>query len=102
MPTNSVSIIFALQAEKPGLKKSVTRNELPSRKTRNGLPRKDPSAYDQAMRYLAAITMLILALALVQPVAAQSFKPDYGAGANAYDDKDYATALRHFRPAGLC
>ena len=29
-------------------------------------------AYDQVMRYLAAITMLILALALVQPVAAQS------------------------------
>ena len=37
-------------------------------------------AYDQVMRFLAAITMLILALAMVQPVAAQSFKPDYDDG----------------------
>ena len=49
---------------------SMTSNELPSPKFRNGLPRKDPSAYDQAMRYLAAITMLVLALAMVQPAAA--------------------------------
>jgi TPR repeat protein len=62
------------------------------------LRQKDPSAYDQAMRFLAAITMLILALAMVQPVAAQSFKPDYDAGYKAYEQKDYATALRHFRP----
>jgi TPR repeat protein len=55
-------------------------------------------AYDHAMRYLAAITMLVLALAMVQPVAAQSFKPDYDAGYKAYEQKDYATALRHFRP----
>ena len=50
------------------------------------------------MRYLAAITMLVLAVAMVQPVAAQSFKPDYYAGDAAYMKKDYATALRHFRP----
>ena len=37
-------------------------------------------AYDQAMRCLAVITMLNLAMAMAQPVAAQSFKPDYGAG----------------------
>lgn len=42
--------------------------------------------------------MLMLALAITQPVEAQSFKPDYLAGANAYDQKDYATALRHLRP----
>jgi hypothetical protein len=29
---------------------------------------------------LAVITMLILAMAMAQPVAAQSFKPDYDAG----------------------
>ena len=80
MPKNSGSIILTLQAEKLGLKMSVTRNELPSGKTRNGLPRKDPSAYDQAMRDLAAITLLILALAMVQPVAAQGFKPDFKFG----------------------
>ena len=50
------------------------------------------------MRYLAAITLLILAIAMVQPVAAQSFKPDPGAGIAAWKQKDYATALRHFRP----
>ena len=50
------------------------------------------------MRYLAAITMLILALAIIQPVAAQSFKPDFKVGLDAYFKKDYATALRHFRP----
>ena len=44
------------------------------RKYRNGLRQTDPSAYDQAMRYLAAITMLVLVMA--QPVAALSFKPD--------------------------
>ena len=42
--------------------------------------------------------MLVLAFALVQPVAAQSFKPDNEAGWKAYKQKDYATALRHFRP----
>ena len=50
------------------------------------------------MRHLAAITMLVLALAMAQPVAAQSFKPDYWAGDTAYLNKDYATALRHWRP----
>ena len=42
--------------------------------------------------------MLILALALVQPVAAQSFKPDFQAGMDAYNQKDYVTALKHWRP----
>jgi hypothetical protein len=50
------------------------------------------------MGFLAAITLLILALALVQPVSAQSFKPDNEAGWKAYKQKDYATALGHFRP----
>ena len=50
------------------------------------------------MRYLATITMLVLAMALVQPVAAQSFKPDYLAGLSAYVKKDYATALKLWRP----
>ena len=77
---------------------SVTRNWLPWRKTRNGLPGKDPCAYDQAMRYLAIITMLVLAMTLAQPVAAQSFKPDRKAGWDAYHKKDYAMALRHWRP----
>ena len=44
------------------------------------------------MRYLAAITMLVLALAMVQPVAAQSFKPDLEAGYGAWKQKDYATS----------
>ena len=48
------------------------------------------------MRYLAVITMLVLAMA--QPVAAQSFKPDIEAGDKAYNEEDYATALRHWRP----
>ncbi|MFP6735031.1 MAG: sel1 repeat family protein, partial [Rhodospirillales bacterium] len=43
---------------------------------------------------MAAITLLILALALVQPVAAQSIN----AGLEASSQKDYATALKHFRP----
>ena len=55
-------------------------------------------AYDQAMRFLASITMLVLALAMVQPVSAQSFKPDFDAGWAAYVKNDYATTLRHFRP----
>ena len=50
------------------------------------------------MRYLAVITTLILALAIAQPVAAQSFKPDYLAGLSAYVQKDYATALKLWRP----
>ncbi len=50
------------------------------------------------MRYLSAITMLVLSLAITQPVAAQSFKPDYKAGWEAYHQMDYATALRHWRP----
>ena len=49
------------------------------------------------MRLLAVITLLVLALALVQPVAAQSFKPDYMAGLHAFDRKDYVTALAHLR-----
>ena len=40
--------------------------------------------------------MLILVMA--QPVAAQSFKPDFEVGDAAYDRKDYATALKHLRP----
>ena len=62
------------------------------------MPRKDLWAYDLGMRYLAVITMMILAWAIVQPVAAQSFKPDVDAGFKAYEQKDFATALRHFRP----
>ena len=58
---------------------------------------KDSSAYDLAMRFLAVITLLILALAVVRPVAAQSFKPDYDAGMDAYAKSDYATALKHLR-----
>ena len=54
--------------------------------------------YDQAMRYLAAITMLVLAVAMTQPVAAQSFKPDYNVGWESFQQKDYATALRHWWP----
>ena len=50
------------------------------------------------MRCLAVITMLILALALVQPIVAQSFKPDFKAGHAGWGQKNYATALRHFRP----
>ena len=42
--------------------------------------------------------MLILALAITHPVAAQSFKPDYDAGIKAWMNKDYATALKHLRP----
>ena len=48
------------------------------------------------MRYLTIITLLILVMA--QPVAAQSFKPDFGAGHHALSIKVYATALRHFSP----
>jgi TPR repeat protein len=50
------------------------------------------------MKFLAVITLLILAITLAQPVAAQSFKPDYEVGDAAYDRKDYATALKHLRP----
>ena len=45
------------------------------------------------MRYLAVITMLVLVMA--QPVVAQNFKPDYYAGINAFDQKDYVKALAH-------
>ena len=94
--------MLALQAVQPDLKQSMGRNELPSGKTRNELPRKDPSAYDQAMRYLAVITILVLAIVvLVQPVAAQSFKPDRKAGFKAKFSGDYATALIHFRPLAV-
>jgi TPR repeat protein len=48
------------------------------------------------MRCLAVITLLILALTLVQPVAAQSFKPDRKAGWDAYHKRDDATALKHW------
>ena len=48
------------------------------------------------MRFLAVITMLVLLIA--QPVAAQSFKPDFEAGDKAYNEEEYATALRHFSP----
>jgi TPR repeat protein len=83
---------------------SVTRKILRSRITRIGLPRKDPLAYNQAMQYLAAITMLILTLAIMPPVNAQSFKPDYKAGSDAYHGisngfkRDFVTALKHMRP----
>ena len=50
------------------------------------------------MRYLAVITLLILAVAMVRPIAAQSFKPEYKVGRAAYNQRDYATALRHWRP----
>ena len=48
------------------------------------------------MRFLAVITLLILVMA--QPVAAQTFKPDFWAGNEAWNKNDYATALKHFRP----
>ena len=54
--------------------------------------------YDQAMRFLAAMTLLVLAIAMAQPVSAQSFKPDFKAGIAAWKQKDYATALKRFRP----
>jgi TPR repeat protein len=50
------------------------------------------------MRFLAAITLLFLALAITQPVAAQGFKPDWWAGENAWERANFATALRHWRP----
>jgi len=50
------------------------------------------------MRHLAVITLLVLAMATVQPVTAQSFKPDLHAGGVAYAKFDHATALKHFRP----
>jgi TPR repeat protein len=55
-------------------------------------------AYDKAMRCLAVITMLVFAMTLAQPVAAQSFKPNFGAGFKAHSIDDYATALKHLRP----
>jgi hypothetical protein len=50
------------------------------------------------MRFLAVITMLVLALAIAQPVAAQSFKPDFTAGRAAVKSVDFAEALKHLRP----
>jgi TPR repeat protein len=50
------------------------------------------------MRCLAVITMLVLAIAIVQPASAQSFKPDYDAGLTAYERGDHGTALKHWRP----
>ena len=51
------------------------------------------------MRFLAVITMLVLVMA--QPVAAQSFKPDYKTGYDTNFQKGYATALRHLRPLAV-
>ena len=42
--------------------------------------------------------MLVLAITLTQPVAAQSFTPDFYACNDAYKQKDRATALGHIRP----
>jgi len=57
--------------EKRPLKISVTRKQLPSRKTCNGLPRKDPLAYDKAMKLLASILMITLLATVAQPTAAE-------------------------------
>ena len=54
------------------------------------MPRKDPSAYDLAMRYLAVVTLLVLAVTIAQPVATQGFKPEVHAGDTAWNKKDYA------------
>ena len=75
------------------IKISMTRKRLPSRKTCNGLPNKDPLDYDKAMKYLAFITLLVLAL--IQPVAAQSFKPDYGSCLKSFNSGEYSTARKH-------
>ena len=40
------------------------------------------------LRSLSAITMLIFALAIMQPVEAQSFKPNFDAAINAWSKKD--------------
>ena len=50
------------------------------------------------MKFLAVITLLILTITLAQPAAAQTFQPNFRAGTAARDRKDYATALKHFRP----
>ena len=42
--------------------------------------------------------MLVVALAIAQPASPQSFKPDYDAGWKVLSKKDYATALKHWRP----
>ena len=49
-------------------------------------------AYDKAMKLLALITALIVAL--TPPLAAQSYRT----GSRAYMTGDYATALKHMRP----
>ena len=51
-----------------------------------------PLAYDKAMKFLALITSLLVALA--QPVAAEDFE----SARAAYHSEDYATALKHLRP----
>ena len=48
------------------------------------------------MRYLAVITLLVIALA--HPFAAQTFTPVFDAGHDAYLRGEYSTALKHFRP----
>ena len=54
------------------------------------------TAYDQAMRFMAVITLLVLAITPAQPLAAQSFKPDLEAGYAAFEKGDFASALKHF------
>jgi TPR repeat protein len=50
------------------------------------------------MRYVSAITLLILALAVMPPATAQNFEPNYAAGEKAWFKYDFATALKHFKP----
>jgi TPR repeat protein len=49
-------------------------------------------SYDQAMRYLAVITLLVLA------ACQTTVEQDWNAGMAAFKQGDYATALKHFRP----
>ena len=69
------------------------------------MPSKGPLVYDKAMKLLALITALLVALA--QPVAARNHKPrvvgdksseTYRIGNKAYLSGDYAMALRYLRP----
>jgi uncharacterized protein len=50
------------------------------------------------MKFVSILTLLALAMVLLHPVAAQVFKPDNKTGDVAWDRKDYATALKHYRP----